>query len=266
MTILPMESRFFGPKIGLARRDERQSFPSHNIRVVLVDCNDDFRENAAAALADFGFEVTTLDCGAALVEQFEGALDADIILLDWKLQQDAGIELIPKLRRRGINIPVVFLTGIVAPSAESIALDMGALDFVHKSRGIEILAKRIRLIFEAGARPLRSQNERFLRCGELVLRVDASRANWNGTDVQLTVTEFKIVHLLAVRAEEFVSYRAIYDCVHSVGFCAGSGEDGFRTNVRSSMKRIRNKFKAIDPGFAEIENFSAFGYRWRVKP
>jgi hypothetical protein len=33
--------------------------------------------------------------------------------------------------------------------------------------------------------------------------------------------------------------------------------------VRSSMKRIRNKFKVCDADFSEIENFSAFGYRWR---
>jgi len=51
--------------------------------------------------------------------------------------------------------------------------------------------------------------------------------------------------------------------VHSAGFIAGSGEDGYRTNVRSSMKRIRNKFRAIDDAFNEIENFPAFGYRWQ---
>jgi two-component system response regulator ChvI len=51
--------------------------------------------------------------------------------------------------------------------------------------------------------------------------------------------------------------------VHHCGFIAGSGEDGYRTNVRSSVKRIRNKFRAIDADFQEIENFAAFGYCWR---
>jgi two-component system response regulator ChvI len=82
----------------------------------------------------------------------------------------------------------------------------------------------------------------------------------------LTVTEFNIVHLLASRAGEYVTYRAIYDCVHSVGFVAGSGEDGYRTNVRSSIKRIRNKFSAIDDQFGEIGNFPAFGYCWGSAP
>ena len=76
------------------------------------------------------------------------------------------------------------------------------------------------------------------------------------------VTEFKIVHTLAAHVGSYVSYRAVYDCMHYVGFIAGSGENGYRTNVRSCIKRIRNKFRAIDPEFAEIQNYQSFGYRW----
>ena len=42
-----------------------------------------------------------------------------------------------------------------------------------------------------------------------------------------------------------------------------SAADGFLVNVRSAMKRIRKKFLALDPAFAEIENFAAVGYAWR---
>jgi two-component system, OmpR family, response regulator ChvI len=89
---------------------------------------------------------------------------------------------------------------------------------------------------------------------------------WGDADVGLTLTEFNIVHLMAANVGEYVTYRAIYDCVHSEGFVAGNGKDGYRTNVRSLIKRIRNKFRCIDVDFAEIENFPAFGYRWRRAP
>jgi len=59
-----------------------------------------------------------------------------------------------------------------------------------------------------------------------------------------------------------VTYRAIYDRLHYEGFIAGSGNDGYRANVRSVIKRIRNKFRDLDPTFAEIENYSSFGYCW----
>jgi two-component system, OmpR family, response regulator ChvI len=100
----------------------------------------------------------------------------------------------------------------------------------------------------------------------LTLNPRVSRAFWNDTDIDLTLTEFKIVHLLASNTGNHVTYRAIYDCIHHEGFMAGSGENGFRTNVRSSIKRIRQKFKILDPGFDEIENYASFGYRWGREP
>jgi two-component system response regulator ChvI len=99
-----------------------------------------------------------------------------------------------------------------------------------------------------------------------VLRPKVSRAYWDDIDVMLTVTEFNIVHCLVTSASEYVTYRSIYDCVHRIGFVGGCGDDGYRTNVRSSIKRIRNKFRAIDAAFSQIENFPAFGYRWRGAP
>ena len=46
------------------------------------------------------------------------------------------------------------------------------------------------------------------------------------------------------------------------GFAAGNGEVGFRVNVRSFIKRIRQKFRDADDGFVQIENYPGFGYRW----
>jgi two-component system, OmpR family, response regulator ChvI len=59
-----------------------------------------------------------------------------------------------------------------------------------------------------------------------------------------------------------VTYRAIYDRLTYEGFIAGVGEDRYRTNVRSAIRRIRNKFRACDPAFGEIENYTTFGYYW----
>jgi two-component system response regulator ChvI len=99
-------------------------------------------------------------------------------------------------------------------------------------------------------------------CGKLVLNPNVSRAYWNDFDAGLTVGEYNIVQLLASNAGGWVTYRAIYDRVHYEGFIGGSGEDGYRTNVRGAIKRIRKKFLQCDETFAEIKNFAALGYRW----
>ena len=46
------------------------------------------------------------------------------------------------------------------------------------------------------------------------------------------------------------------------GFAAGYGEQGYRANVRTFIKRIPTKFRAVDPAFEHIHNYVGFGYRW----
>ena len=263
MTTLMKESAPAWPTYNPAARPGDAPVPTgERVRLIFVDDDDDYREVAGAELADHGFDVVALPDGAAVLEYLSGGGAGEVIVLDWNLPAVSGIDLLPKLRRRGIHLPIVFLTGQSSRAHESLALERGALDFVDKSRGVEILAKRIKLILEAGKQPPELQSEEILQCSRLVLRPRVSRAYWNDVDVNLTLTEFNIVRLLASSVGEYVTYRAVYDCMHHVGFIAGSGEDGYRTNVRSSIKRIRNKFRAIDADFGEIENFPSFGYRW----
>ncbi len=233
------------------------------IRIIFVEDDDDFREAATMELTDLGFSVTPFADGPTMLAAAAEGLAADVIVLDWSLPSLPGIDLLPRLRREGIQLPVVFLTGRSTTGHESLAFDRGALDFVDKSRGMEILAKRLRLIFESSKRPPVLEVDEVLHCGRLLLKPRISRAFWDDVDVNLTLTEFNIVRLLASNVGNHVTYRAVYDCMHHVGFIAGSGEHGYRTNVRSSIKRIRSKFRLIDPEFDGIENYPSFGYRWR---
>ena len=235
------------------------------VRLILVDDDDDFREAVGAELSDYGFEVIDFDDSQPLFDYFAAGSSADVIVLDWNLPTTNGIDILPQLRRQGVMITVVILTAMAGTAYEMTALDRGALDFIDKSRGVQVLAKRAKLIAEASKLPPEVPTEETVEVGSLTLRPRLCRAYWKGTDVNLTVTEFNIIRRLVDNAGDHVSYRAIYDCVHHCGFIAGSGEDGYRTNVRSSVKRIRNKFRAIDSDFMEIENFPAFGYCWKTR-
>jgi two-component system, OmpR family, response regulator ChvI len=244
----------------------KETPPGRLVRLVLVEDDQDFRDAAAAELEDLGFEVECFADGASLLEAFANGATADVIVLDWNLPALTGIDLIPRLRRAGVLLPVVLLTGKSTPNLENLALDHGALDFVDKTRGLPILAKRIRLILESAKKPEVMRAEEVLNVGPLQLKLRVCRASWNGADIGLTLTEYKIVHLLVSNLGNHLTYRAVYDTMHHEGFIAGSGEDGYRTNVRSCIKRIRNKFRALDPGFACIANYPSFGYRWEVDP
>ena len=250
-------------------------------RVVLVESDQYYREVLTFELLRQGFVVHAFADGASLLGSLASVVDADLAVLDWDLAKMPGIKLLAELRRHGVDLPVVFLTGeaiagdeydrcVLAPretlnANECMAFDHGAVDFIAKSRGRQVLVRRLRNVVELakpkGKTDLPAQKR--LTCDKLVLTPEAGRAFWNGVDIDLTLGEYKLVHLLVSNAGSFVTYRAAYDRLRFEGFIAGSGNDGFRANVRSAVKRIRNKFRACDPTFDEIENYTGFGYCWR---
>jgi two-component system response regulator ChvI len=157
----------------------------------------------------------------------------------------------------------VFLSGRAMPANESLAFDRGAIDFIDKARGVEVLVRRLRRVVKASNSTEQLQTDRSMICGNLLLRPDVSRAYWKDTDLDLTLGEYNIVHLLASNVGKYITYRAVYDRLRHEGFIAGDGANGYRANVRSAIKRIRNKFRALDPTFDEIENYAGFGYCWK---
>jgi two-component system response regulator ChvI len=238
------------------------AIPPH---IVLVDDDDLFRESLGLNLVDEGYEVSSFAGGAPALEHFAAGGRADVVLLDWRMPGMNGLEVLRSLRRAGNTTPVIFLTVLSEDIYEEAALEGGAVDFIDKSRRLSILIKRLRLIAE-GSRPTPDANGRqagdVLHIGDLELRFDINRASWAGTPIDLTLTEFKIVALLALRTGEDVSYREIYDLVHGKNFVAGYGDEGYRANVRTFIKRIRKKLREVDSEFEHIHNYAGFGYRW----
>jgi two-component system response regulator ChvI len=233
--------------------------------IVLVDDDDLFRESLSQNLSDAGFGTKSFSDGPAALQELTRSDPPDIILLDWKMPQMTGIEVLRNLRKRNIDVPVVFLTVLSDQFYEEAGLVEGAVDFVEKSRGFSILLRRIELIVRGnkinGSQAPLPQTE-LLQLGGIRLHRDTKRAFWNDKPVELTVTEFQMIECLVDHAGNDVSYRSLYDIVHGEGFAAGAGEIGYRTNVRAFIKRIRQKFRDVDPEFSCIENYPGFGYRW----
>jgi two-component system, OmpR family, response regulator ChvI len=234
--------------------------------LLLVDDDDLFRESLGLNLVDEGYEVTSFDNGREALAYLNGG-SADVLLLDWRMPNLTGIDVLRQMRSAGIPIPVIFLTVLSDDIYEQAALEGGAVDFIDKTRRLPILLKRLQLIAQGGRsapepKPVRAP---LLGRGQLMLRSDTNRALWAGRVVDLTLTEFRIVTLLAERAGRDVGYREIYDLVHGKDFVAGQGSEGYRANVRTFIKRIRKKFRDVDPGFDHIENYASFGYRWTAE-
>jgi two-component system response regulator ChvI len=235
--------------------------------LLLVDDDDLFRESLGLNLLDEGYEVTSFANGREVLAYLDRGGGADVMLLDWRMPNLTGLDVLRRIRAAGITIPVIFLTVLSDDIYEEAALEGGAVDFIDKSRRLPILLKRLQLIAEGGRPSSEPEPARasMFRLGRLTLRFDTSRAVWADRTVDLTLTEFRILTLLAERAGQDVGYREIYDLVHGKDFIAGHGSEGYRANVRTFIKRIRKKFRDVDPGFDHIENYAGFGYRWTAE-
>jgi two-component system response regulator ChvI len=160
---------------------------------------------------------------------------------------------------------VIILTGRSPVHRELAALQGGAIDFVDKARGVDVLVPRMRLHVRTDSVQAEPEPEPVMS-GPLLLPPllpsHGRPARWRGHDIGLTVVEQRIVRLLVANAGQPVTYRAIYDQVHYEGFVAGDGERGFERNVRTLIKRMRRKFEAIDRDFQAIRSIIGLGYSW----
>jgi two-component system response regulator ChvI len=234
--------------------------PATPVPIALVDDDPLYREMVARLLIGHGFAVHGFCDGKTFLDAVQG-LAVRLVLLDWMMPAMSGLEVLRTLRQRQVALPVVFLTGRCHVEYELAALRSGAIDFVSKVRGVDVLVPRLRrLIARPCGRPAPVCN------GDLVARPEMRRAQWRGHDVGLTVAEYKVVSRLVAGGGEPVTFRAIYDEVHYPGFHGGSGANGYEVNVRAVMKKIRRKFAAIDPGFDAIRSVKNVGYSWIGMP
>jgi two-component system, OmpR family, response regulator ChvI len=228
----------------LARVAQHASRTARPLRVV-TNANLEALER----LLGLGFAVQVLDA-TALNGLSSANIDADIVVLDRSLASTWDHRNTEK-----VNAPVVFINGLASPRA-----DYGS-DVIKGTTDADSSLSALKLAATFAERSKADPADEGVTCGNLTLH--NAQGFWNGVNLGLTIGEYKIVELLASRPGHFFTYRAIYDRLRHEGFVAGEGPNGYWANVRSAIKRLRNKFRAFDPAFEEIQNYTGFGYGWR---
>jgi two-component system response regulator ChvI len=226
------------------------------IRVLLLT-NAGSGENLKEKLLDQGFAVQVFD-DSSLRGPSAVDIDADLVVVERSLPGLSNIEAMAQVSFQGINAPVVLIKGSASLTKQA----NYSSDVVLRSHGVETPASALKLATFANPNEA-TPAEEHMTCGRLLLQRHDSRAFWNGVDLGCTIGEYRAIELLGSRPGHYFTYRAIYDRLRHEGFVAGDGPKGHWANVRSAIKRIRNKFSSFDPAFDEIENYSGFGYRWR---
>lgn len=233
--------------------------------IALVDDDRNILTSVAMALEAEGYGVRTYADGAAALAGL-AAQPADLVVLDIKMPRMDGFELLARLRHMS-SVPVIFLTSRDDEADEVEGLRRGADDYIKKPFSQRLLIERIRALLrrealgrgggdgEAGVGT--GSAGTVLTRGDL--RLDSARhaCAWKGHALDLTVSEFLLVRALAVRPGHVKSRDQLMDAAYGEHIYVDD-----RT-IDSHIKRVRKKFKAVDPEFAHIETLYGVGYRYR---
>jgi len=223
--------------------------------IALVDDDRNILTSVAMALEAEGFTVRTYTDGAqALIGISQNP--PDLAVLDIKMPRMDGMELLAKLRKKS-EMPVIFLTSKDDEVDEVLGLRMGADDYVRKPFSQRLLIERIRTLLRRAERVEGGLPEDVLARGDLRLDISRHQCTWKGREVGLTVTEFLIVKALAQRPGHVKTRDQLIDSAY--------GENVYvddRT-VDSHIKRLRRKFKEVDPDFGAIETLYGMGYCYK---
>jgi len=228
--------------------------------IALVDDDRNILTSVSMMLEAEGFAVRTYTDGAEALRGLS-ASPVDLAILDIKMPRMDGMELLEKLRRSS-DLPVIFLTSKDDEVDELMGLRMGADDYIKKPFSQRLLIERIRALLrrEALSKEGATQNAaEVLTRGELVLDGGRHLCSWKGEPVQLTVTEFLLLKALATRPGHVKNRDQLMDSAYGEHIYVDD-----RT-IDSHIKRLRKKFKVIDPEFNQIETLYGVGYRYRER-
>jgi two-component system, OmpR family, response regulator ChvI len=228
--------------------------------IALVDDDRNILTSVSMVLEAEGFEVRTYNDGATALTALSKSLP-DLAVLDIKMPRMDGMELLRRLRQKS-DLPVIFLTSKDEEIDELIGLRMGADDYVRKPFSQRLLVERIRAVLRRRDPTIESDAERgesdkVLRRGRLEMDPLRHATLWDGRQVTLTVTEFLILHALAVRPGFVKSRDQLMDAAYDDRVYVDD-----RT-IDSHIKRIRKKFRDVVDDFDAIETLYGVGYRYR---
>ncbi|HEX6661639.1 MAG TPA: response regulator transcription factor [Sphingomicrobium sp.] len=229
--------------------------------IALVDDDRNILTSVSIALQAEGF-VTRVYTDPTVALKAIGENAPDLAVLDIKMPQMDGMELLRRVRESSA-VPVIFLTSRDDELDEALGLAMGADDYIAKPFSQRLLIARIRAILrrqelargEASADHDHPEQP-LLERGRLTMDPARHKVRWDGKEVTLTVTEFLILEALAQRPGVVKSRNQLLDIAYHDDVYVDD-----RT-IDSHIKRIRRKFRSVDPEFDAIETLYGVGYRF----
>jgi two-component system OmpR family response regulator len=227
-------------------------------RVLVVDDEEHITELVSMGLTYNGFEVERVGSGRDALKAVERQRP-DLIVLDVMLPDLDGFEVAKRLRQSegaGTRVPVIFLTARDTTQDKIEGLRLGSDDYVTKPFSIEELIERVKAVLRRSSGIGPGSNK--LSYADLELD-EETRDVWRaGRPVELTPTEYKLLHYLLSNARRVLTRDQILEQVWDYTFA------GNASVLETYISYLRHKIDDVDPPL--IHTVRGVGYSLRLPP
>lgn len=222
------------------------------MRLLIVEDEDLLRAQLVKALTDAGYVVDSAGDGETGLYQAK-EYDYDAAIIDLGLPKLNGIELIRRIRGEGMTFPVLILTARDNWTDKVEGLDSGADDYVVKPFQIEEIKARLNALLRRAAGFAKPT----LDFGGLSLDTTAKRLQVNGSEVDLTAYEYKVLEYLMLHPGKVVSKTELTEHLYDQDYDRDSNV------LEVFIRRLRQK---LDPeeSLKPIDTIRGQGYRFNV--
>ncbi|MFC6080283.1 response regulator transcription factor [Sphaerisporangium aureirubrum] len=226
-------------------------------RVLVVDDERNIRDLVGVALRFHGFEVISAARGYEALE-LAGSASPDLLVLDVMLPDLDGFELCRRLRARGDEVPVIFLTARDTPADTVHGLTLGGDDYVTKPFSVEALVARARAVLRRGGGRGGSGSEAAAEQTVLsVAGLELDESRWevrrDGTPVDLSPTEFRLLAFLMRHPGQVLTKAQLLE--HVWGFGTQSQV------VETYISYLRRKLDPLGPPLIHTQRGVGYALR-----
>jgi DNA-binding response OmpR family regulator len=221
-----------------------------DMRVLVAEDDAAIRDLLVRGLGENGYVVDAAPNGGDALHLLR-LYDYGAAVIDWRMPEVSGVDVIRSARRFGLELPVLVLTARDGLRDRVEGLDAGADDYLVKPFEFDELLARLRALLR---RPARGSLTR-LELGGLALDTGSRRASLRGSDLDLTRTEFAILELLLSRAPTVVT-------LHDIAFQVWPDETRLvgSNTIHVHIGRVRRKVE----GAVRIVAVRGEGFRLEV--
>ena len=222
-------------------------------RIFIIDDEAKIVRLLAANLKTLGYETNGFMSGSEALTQID-LLDPDLILLDVMMPGMDGFNVLEKLRSFS-DIPVIILTARDQGDDKVRGLNLGADDYLTKPFSLEEVFARVRAVLRRSVRTGQAKTGAAeKKIGDVIINLLQGRVWFNGQEIRLTQTEYKLFALLAQNIGKVLTHEFL------LGEVWGPEYTHEIEYLRVAIARLRQKLKHATGEVEYIKTYSGIGY------